>query len=509
MTDRIPLRRVLVSLSAKEAFLPLLEVLQKRDVEILASGGTAAYLEERGLPFRSIEDWTAGAPLMGGRVKTLHPALHGAILARRDHPEDLAELEARGWGPIDMVICCPYPFERGRIETIDVGGPALLRGAAKNHEWVAAVSSAAQVPVLVEELEGHEGSLSRETRLRLAREAFRLSARLDAAVARSLDGADPGEPFPERLLLDLPRLSPLRYGENPHQRAALYASPFEGGGIAQARLLSEDGELSCNNILDGDAACRALEGARRATAVVIKHGTPCGFAEGDTIAEALDRAFEGDPLSAYGSVVALNRSCDEAVVTCIRQGKRFVEVLMAPDFEEEALRRLRRRRKLRILPLALPAGEPGLELRSVGGGILVQERDAHPSSLDVTVAGAIELPSSLDRDDLDFAWRCVEAARSNAVVLVKDRQLVGVGAGQCSRVDAMELACRKAGERARGGLCASDAFLPFPDAVERAAEAGVVAMLQPGGSIRDAEVLAAADRLGLAMLFTGRRAFRH
>jgi phosphoribosylaminoimidazolecarboxamide formyltransferase/IMP cyclohydrolase len=471
--------------------------------ELVASGGTAAYLEELGLAVTPVEDLTEVPELLGGRVKTLHPAVHAGILARRDREDDLAALDEHAIEPFDVVCVNLYPFERAReVEMIDVGGPALLRAAAKNHAHVAAVSRPEQYEAVLVELQ--TGTVSDATRRRLAADAFALTATYDAAIAAWLED----EELPSRPTVALEKELDLAYGENPHQRAAYYA---ERG--AAAHLLSgveqlHGKPLSYNNLNDLAAARLLLRELDAAACVIVKHANPCGAAEADTAEAAYERALACDPLSAYGGVVVLDRPVDESLGG--RLAQQFLEVLLAPDYDEAALSALQAKPALRILRGGEELG-PGLAYRSVPGGVLVQERDAAiDEQQDMQVVCGE--PTEEQWRDLVFAWRVCKHVASNAIVLAKHRMAIGIGAGQQSRVDAVRLAVDKARERVHdlsGAALASDAFFPFADGPGLALEAGIRAIVQPGGSKRDDEVIDAVRKAGAAMVFGGRRHFRH
>ncbi|HWE39657.1 MAG TPA: bifunctional phosphoribosylaminoimidazolecarboxamide formyltransferase/IMP cyclohydrolase [Isosphaeraceae bacterium] len=535
MPDVVPIRRALLSVSDKHGLIDLAKALAARGVTLLASGGTRTALAGAGLEVVEVAEYTGQPEILGGRVKTLHPKLHGGILARRDVPGDLDALAAQGIEPIDLVVVNLYPFEmtvirpdvtdEEAIENIDIGGPSLIRGAAKNHAHVAVLVKPDQYPRLVEQLDQHGGTTA-AFRRELCREAFNLTALYDMGISYYLrrrdriDEGDANEPFRKYLPVGFERRSVLRYGENPHQRAASYgAIPAEPGpNLVNARVLHGK-ELSYNNLLDLDSALRLVATFAEPAAVVLKHNNPCGAALGEAMAEAFERAYEGDPLSAFGGIVGLNRPVDRAAALRMTEPGRFLEAILAPGFEPEALEVLTTRptwkNSVRLLALDAPIGPDafrpgGFDLRRVVGGLLVQDWDAIGE--DPLTEGQVptrRAPTAEERRDLAFAWRVCAAVKSNAIVLAKGRQLVGVGAGQMSRLDSVRIAVEKAGDRARGAVLASDAFFPFRDGPDLAAAAGVTAIVQPGGSRRDDETLAACDEHGLAMLLTGRRHFRH
>ena len=498
----------LFSVYDKTGLVDFARPLARRGVELVASGGTARILRQAGLPVRAVSDLTGSPEILGGRVKTLHPAVHGPILSRRT-PADRAELAGLGWGEIDLVVVNLYPFERtaagtqssleAAIEQIDIGGVALLRAAAKNFAHVTVVCDPADYAPVLAEIEA-QGEVSPETRRRLAVKAFARTAVYDAAIYRYLAGDD--SLLPERLVLHLRKLTDLRYGENPHQRAALYAPPGVTGPLGGELLQGKP--LSYNNLLDLDAAWRAAVGFERPTLVIVKHLSPCGIASAGALAEAFPLALAGDPVSAFGGVIAANRPFDGPTARAL--GDLFVEAIAAPAFTDEAREALSGRKGCRLLELSRAAPD-AIEVRSVQGGLLIQERDTGDEAEWQAVTS--RAPTQAEMETLRFAWRAVAHVKSNSILLARGEAAVGIGGGLPSRVDAVRLAVVKAGERAHGAVLASDGFFPFPDGVELAAQAGVTAVVQPGGSVRDQQVIEAAGRLGLAMCFTGVRHFRH
>ena len=512
--DRLPIRRALVSVFDKSGLDRLAGALAAAGVEVVSTGSTAATLEGHGLAVTRVEELTGFPELLDGRVKTLHPRVHAGLLADRSLPGHRAELESAGIAPFDLVVVNLYPFEETvadpgvepslAVERIDVGGPAMVRAAAKNHAWVAVVCDPAGYR-LVEQALAAGGTTLAERRT-LAARAFARTAAYDAAVAAWMGE---GKGFPDRLVAAGRLRQPLRYGENPHQGAAFYATDGPGGpwGLGAAEQVAGK-ELSYNNLLDADAALAlAAEHGDRPFATIVKHTNPCGAAFGTTLEEAYAGALEGDPVSAYGGVVGLSRPLDAA--TAKRIAAIFTEVVVAPGFEEEALAVLAAKKSLRLVRVD-PARPPGrLALRSVAGGLLAQEPDPggdDPASWSLQ-AGDLPAPALLA--DLALAWSVAASVKSNAIVLARDGRVVGVGAGQQSRVDSVRIAVAKAGDRAHGAAAGSDAFFPFADGVEALAAAGVRAVAQPGGSVRDPEVTAAAAAAGVSMLHTGRRHFRH
>ncbi|HEV3164795.1 MAG TPA: bifunctional phosphoribosylaminoimidazolecarboxamide formyltransferase/IMP cyclohydrolase [Isosphaeraceae bacterium] len=531
MEDVVPVRRALLSVSDKRGLVELARVLAEGGVSLLASGGTRTALAEAGLEVTEVSAYTGQPEILGGRVKTLHPKLHGGILARRDVPEDLAALEAQGIEPIDLVVVNLYPFEatiarpgvtfEEAIENIDIGGPSLIRGAAKNHTHVAVVTSPEQYPPLLEQIQSLGGT-ALAFRQVLARAAFEMTALYDAAITGYLMssptlGGESG-PFPEAVDLGFVRRALLRYGENPHQRAAFYVEPgVPGPNLAAARAIHGK-ELSYNNLLDLDSALRLVRLFAEPAAVILKHNNPCGSAVAGTLAEAFELAYEGDPVSAFGGIVGLNRPVDRAAAERLIVPGRFIEAIVAPGYEAEALSLLTTKptwkHSVRLLELGGPIGPDspppaGFDLRRVEGGLLVQDWDAMEDDPTAGTVPTRRTPTDDERAALGFAWRVCQAVKSNAIVLAKGRQLVGVGAGQMSRLDSVRIAVEKAGPRARGSVLASDAFFPFRDGPDLAASAGITAIIQPGGSKRDNETLAACDEHEIAMILTGRRHFRH
>jgi len=503
-------RRALVSVSEKRGVAEFARRLHGMGFEIISTGGTAKALEENRVPVTPVSEVTGAPEILGGRVKTLHPTIHGGILANLEDPGHVTELVEHGIGPIDLVCINLYPFEetvageaseKEAIEQIDIGGPAMLRAAAKNFRSVIVVPSPVFYKEVLTGLET-EGEVSLEIRRRLALAAFHRTARYDAAIAGWFEQE---EQLPELLTMRYEKVLHLRYGENPHQRAAYYA------GIGQHHLLSgveklQGKDLSFNNLGDLDAARSMLaELGDSAAAVIVKHATPCGAAVGETVQEAYQKALASDPVSAFGGIVALNGPVDGELAGEIT--KVFTEVLVASEFTPEA-REAFAAKPNTILLEAGPLELPELSANDVTGGLLLQDTDVTEDGSEYRVVTRKELAPE-QMADLLFAWRVAKRVRSNAIVLARGGATVGIGGGQTSRVDASELAVRKAGERTRGAVAASDAFFPFADGVEALAEAGITAVIQPGGSRRDEEVIEAANERGVAMVFTGRRHFLH
>jgi phosphoribosylaminoimidazolecarboxamide formyltransferase/IMP cyclohydrolase len=498
----IPVRRALISVYDKTGLVDFARGLAELGVTLLASGGTSTALADAGIPVTLVEEVTGAPEMLGGRVKTLHPRIHGGILADRGQAAHGADLAEQGIEPIDLVVCNLYPFlERPSIETIDIGGPTMVRAAAKNHAWVGVVTDPARYDAILAELRADGGRLSSATRRDLALEAFAHTAGYDAAIVRWLDP----EPLPRHLILPLEKAAALRYGENPHQGGARYRDRL-GGGWLDGMVQHGGKELSFINLLDSESAWRLVNSFDVPACVIVKHANPCGVALGTGPADAYRKAFECDSLSAFGGVVALNRPLDEETAAAI--GEVFTEVVLAPSFAPAALESLARKKNLRLLECP-PYTPGGLDLRRAGGGFLVQETDPPDEDRSTWKVVTKVAPTDEQMDDLAFAMKVCAATGSNAIVLAKDRVAYGIGAGQQSRVHSSEMAARKADGRARGGVCASDAFFPFRDAVDAAVAAGAAAIVQPGGSIGDDKVIAAADEAGVAMVFTGRRHFRH
>jgi len=516
----------LLSVSDKQDLIPLAEGLLRHGYRLLSSGGTAATLAAAGLPVTKVSEHTGAPEILGGRVKTLHPRIHGGILARRSDPSHQADLAAQAIDPIDVVVVNLYPFQRTvadpavafetAIENIDIGGPAMVRASAKNHADVAVLTAPLQYPGFLAALDA--GAVDGDLRRRLALEAFQHTASYDAAIAAWLasrltdeptGGEDPVEAAPLRL--ELPARQTLRYGENPHQQATWHSSPAAGwGGASQL----QGKELSYNNLLDLDAALATVRefgygpGSQPA-AVVVKHTNPCGVATGTGTTDALTRALDADRVSAFGGIVALNTPVDAASAGQLTS--LFLECVVAPAFDAEARSLLAAKANLRLLELSPEAiGRASRrQLRTVLGGVLAQDLDDQPVDESVWQVVSARQPSDAELDDLRFAWKLVRHVRSNAIVVAKAGQSLGVGAGQMNRVGSARLALEAAGERAVGAVLASDGFFPFDDTVRLAAGHGIGAVIQPGGSVRDADSIAACDELGLAMVVTGRRHFLH
>jgi phosphoribosylaminoimidazolecarboxamide formyltransferase/IMP cyclohydrolase len=521
-----PIRRALISVSDKTGLVPFAAALVARGVALISTGGSARTLAEAGLPVTEVAAVTGFPEMLDGRVKTLHPAIHGGLLARRDREDHQAALAKHGFAEIDLLVSNLYPFEQTVasgadretcIENIDIGGPALIRGAAKNHEFVAVVTDPADYSVLLAEMAANDGAVGLRMLRDLARKAYATTASYDAAIA-SWMAREEGIDFPETVVIAGRLVERTRYGENPHQSAAFYRTGAARRGAATARQL-QGKELSYNNYADTDAAFELAAEFTEPAVAIIKHANPCGVAIGANLREAWERALRCDPVSAFGGIVAVNQPLDAATAEAIE--KLFVEVVIGPEIDEAALELLGRKRRLRVLVTGgMPDPKaPGWLVRSVAGGLLLQDRDresAGRANLKVVTKRA---PTEAEIADLLFADTVAKHVKSNAIVFVKDRATVGIGAGQPSRVDSVRIAAMKAAEAARaagvteplthGSVVASDAFYPFADGLEAAIAAGATAAIQPGGSRRDPEIIAAADAAGMAMVFTGLRHFRH
>jgi phosphoribosylaminoimidazolecarboxamide formyltransferase / IMP cyclohydrolase len=519
----LPVRRALLSVSDKTGLPDFARALAKRNIEILSTGGTAKLLADNGVPAREVSSYTGFPEIMGGRVKTLHPKIHGGLLGRRGVDE--AVMALHGIEPIDLLVVNLYPFAETvarpgcsypqAVENIDIGGPAMLRAAAKNHEAVAVVVDPTDYQTVLAELEAHEGGTTLATRSRLAAKAFAHTARYDTMVASYLGAAHnvPADRFPSTLPLVFDKAQDLRYGENPHQHAAFYREPALRGACVSAAKVLQGKDLSFNNIADADTAIECVRQLDGAACVIVKHANPCGVSVAATPLEAYDRAYRTDPTSAYGGIIAFNRELDATTASAIVD-RQFVEVLAAPSIAADAARILAGRPNVRVLELGdlsrSPCGE--LEYRSVTGGLLVQTRDAETVTESALKVVTQRKPTPAELADLQFAWRVCKFVKSNAIVFAKQRMTIGVGAGQMSRVYSSRIAAMKAADEqleVSGSVMASDAYFPFRDGLDVAAEYGIKAVIQPGGSKRDPEVIAAADEHGMAMVFTGMRHFRH
>lgn len=512
MTERIAVARALVSVSDKSHLDTLARALRDAKVEIVSTGSTAATLREAGIEVTDVATVTGFAEAFDGRVKTLHPAIHGGILADRRNPSHVQQLEDLAIGPIDLVVVNLYPFESTVaagapadevIENIDIGGPAMVRAAAKNFHSVAIVVDPADYEWVATAVVS--GGLDSSQRRALAAKAFAHTAGYDAMVSSWFQRLA-GEDFPDSLTLSARRLSDLRYGENPHQRAALYRRPLSEPGLAHATVV-QGKEMSFNNFLDADSALRALDGFDEPTVAIIKHQNPCGIASADSILGAYLLAHAGDPVSAFGGVIALNRALDRETAEAISEV--FTEVIVAPAIDPEAELLLAKKPNVRVLLLPADYRADVRDYRVISGGLLVQQPDRQCSPVSEWTLMAGESPDSETSASLEFAWRAVRSVKSNAILLAQATASVGIGMGQVSRVDSCRLAVSRAGERAHGAVAASDAFFPFADGLKILVEAGVSAVVQPGGSVRDEEVIETAQKYGVTLFHTGERHFLH
>ena len=507
-----PIRRALISVSDKNGIVDFARELARFDVEIISTGGTAKTLRDAGLKVRDISEITGFPEMMDGRVKTLHPRVHGGLLAIRDNADHVAAMQQHGIEPIDLVVVNLYPFaetikregvtREEAIEQIDIGGPAMIRSAAKNSQDVAVVVSPNQYPGVIDELKIHSGALSLNTRRQLAQAAFEQTAQYDAMVSSYLAGSS--GPLPDRLTWTMKKVSDLRYGENPHQKAALYQT--SGAGIANAEILSGK-EMSFNNYVDAEAAWQLVCDFEQTACAIIKHTNPSGAALGNTPTEAYQKALATDTVSAFGGIVAFNRTVDAAAAQEV--SKIFTEVVIAPEYDLEALELLRARKNLRVIRMTSMEQSRKVEVKEIGGGMLVQTADDHKLSRDALKVVTERQPSEEEIRALLFAWTVCKHTKSNAIVYAREGQTVGVGAGQMSRVDSVKIGAMRAQLPLAGSVLASDAFFPFRDGIDQAAQHGITAVIQPGGSVRDDEVIAAANEHGLAMVFTGVRHFKH
>jgi phosphoribosylaminoimidazolecarboxamide formyltransferase/IMP cyclohydrolase len=517
------IERALISVSDKSGLTALAQGLTAAGVELYSTGGTRRFLESEGFAVRDVAAYTGFPEMMDGRVKTLHPKVHGGILCRRDNPEDMQALKSHGIASFELVIVNLYPFaaaaarpgaaDEDVIEQIDIGGPSLVRAAAKNHAFVTVATDASQYAAVLEQV-SNSGCTTFELRRQLAGAAFAHTAGYDTAIADYFARSAESEAFREYWRLDLHRKETLRYGENPHQRAALYAeSGAPGANLVSARQRNGK-ELSYNNLLDLDSALAIVRSLPGAAAAVIKHNNPCGASSAAELSAAARQALDGDPVSAFGSVLGFNREVDAATAEVLVEPGRFIEAIVAPGFDPVALEILTTKPKwkanVRLMEVGdLSAETPRWEYRRLAGGMLIQEADNLPDPEDAWQTVTQRQPTAAELDDLRFAWAVVRHVKSNAIVLAKGQVLLGVGAGQMSRVDSVQISLTKAGDKAAGAALGSDAFFPFADSIHAAAAAGVKAVIQPGGSRNDGEVIAACDEHGLAMIFTGRRHFKH
>ena len=526
MSEMKTINRALVSVSDKRGIVDFAKRLEGFGVEILSTGGTKRYLTSKGVSVKPVSEHTGFPEILEGRVKTLHPKIHGGILARRKSRAHRTDMEKAGIEPIDMVVVNLYPFEKTvsagcrldeAIEEIDIGGPSMIRSAAKNFEDVTVVIDPSDYECIIQEMEENRGAISRATRLSLAKKVFYLTSRYDNAIFNYLDSLSNGDGFPKELLLSFHRVRELRYGENPHQRAAIYREETADYSISDARQL-HGRELSFNNIIDIDSAVDIVMEFDEPSIVIIKHNNPCGVGISRAgIEDAYKKALSCDPVSAFGGIIGSNRAVKGELATVI--GERFYEAVVAPGFDDEALSILSKKKNLRLIefpPLSRTGkggrGAAGFDIRRVRGGVLMQTED-----VDDVVIGDLKVvtkrrPSKKEMDTLLFAWKVCKHVKSNAIVFARDGRTIGIGAGQMSRVDSVRIGMMKAtdaGLDLKGSVMASDAFFPFKDSIEIAAEAGVRSVIQPGGSIRDEEVIESANKHDIAMVFTGMRHFRH
>ena len=515
-------QRAILSVTDKSGLVEFARKLAALNVELVSTGGTAKLLRESGIAVKDISELTGFPEMLDGRVKTLHPKVHGGILHRREDSGHRAAVAEHGIPAIDMVVVNLYAFEKTAakagvpfeeiIENIDIGGPSMIRSAAKNFQDVAVVTSPADYAAIAEELSRSDGALSKETKWRLAQKAFATTAAYDSAIASTLErmgdrsessSSQSSAAFPKTLRLQFEKVMDLRYGENPHQKAAMYADN-SGAGVAHARQI-QGKELSYNNLVDLQAAWDLAQEFEETVCAIIKHTNPCGVATGKTLAEAYERALECDPVSAFGGVIGVNRTIDAAAAT--EMAKLFLEVIAAPAFDEGAKAAFASKKNLRLVEV--PAAEQPWVLKNISGGMLVQDSDSHKLSEADQKVVTKRQPTPEEKRALLFAWKVCKHVKSNAILYAREGQTVGVGAGQMSRVDSCKVGAMKAQLPLKGTVAASDAFFPFPDGIEEIAKAGATAIIQPGGSVRDQEVIEAADRLGMAMIFTGVRHFRH
>ncbi|MDR1076590.1 MAG: bifunctional phosphoribosylaminoimidazolecarboxamide formyltransferase/IMP cyclohydrolase [Xanthomonadaceae bacterium] len=525
----LPVRRALLSVSDKSGLTELAQALHAAGIELLSTGGTAKALREAGLPVRDVAEITGFPEMMDGRVKTLHPMVHGGLLGRAG--TDDAVMAEHGIAPIDLLVLNLYPFEQvtaragctlaEAVENIDIGGPAMLRSAAKNFARVAVATAPAQYAKLVEELRANRGALSAATRFELSVAAFNRVAQYDAAISNYLSAITdaPGNgnlaparsDFPGQLNDSYFKVMDLRYGENPHQQGAFYREPQPPAGTLATFTQLQGKELSYNNLADADTAWECVRQFQRPACVIVKHANPCGVAEGDGCGDTYEAAYATDPTSAFGGIIAFNRPLDAATAKTLLD-RQFVEVLIAPDYEPAALDYCVKKANVRVLRIPLAEGHHRTDIKRVGGGLLVQSADLRVIARDELKVVTQRAPTPAELDDLLFAWRIAKFVKSNAIVYAKDHRSIGIGAGQMSRVVSAKIAGLKAADAklvVPGSVMASDAFFPFRDGIDAAAEAGIKAVIQPGGSMRDNEVIDAADEHGLAMVFTGVRHFRH
>ncbi len=517
------IERALISTYDKTGLSEIANALVQRGVEILSTGGTALHLRDARIEITDVSDYTGFPEMLDGRVKTLHPKIHGGLLAQWENAEHAAQAKDNGITPIDMVICNLYPFEATvakpdvtldeAIENIDIGGPTMIRAAAKNYKDVAVLTNPNQYPQIIADLDANDGCLSEDVRFELAKTAFLHTAHYDNAISTYLANLETDGDFGDVLTLRYQKADALRYGENPHQSAAFYRTEIEPAPCAAWAKQLNGPPLSFNNILDLDAALEIVKDFKTPTCAIIKHNNPCGLATAGNLQDAFTNALECDRTSAFGSIVGLNRKVTIQTANTIRDAAKSgvkIEAIIAPSYTEKALSALSRVESRRILETgSLSDSEPILQIRNVTGGVLVQEQDAHNIKKNDLQFATKRKPTDNEIKSLLFSWKACKHVKSNCILLAQGTQTVGIGAGQMSRVDAAIIAVRKAGEKAKDAVLASDAFFPFPDGVEIAGEAGIRAIIQPGGSVNDESVIETADAYGMAMVFTGVRHFRH
>lgn len=510
------MNRALISVSDKTGILEFARELQALGVEIISTGGTATMLAEKGVKVTGISEVTGFPEILDGRVKTLHPNIHSGLLAIRDKEEHRQQIEELGIQPIDLVVVNLYPFRETisksnvtyeeAIENIDIGGPTMLRSAAKNHAFVTVVVDARDYPIILNEMKN--GGVTIETKRRLAAKVFRHTAAYDSLISNYLT-EQIGEEWPDQYTVTYEKAQDLRYGENPHQKAAFYRNPLAKSGTLSTAEQLHGKELSYNNINDADAALKLVKEFEQPAVVAVKHTNPCGVGIGNNVFDAYQKAYESDPVSIFGGIIAANRKIDRS--TAEKMKEIFLEIIMAPDFDEEALALLKEKKNLRLLRVGDVRKEPVPErlISTVSGGVLIQEEDVKQISSEDLRVVTERKPAEEEIEQLLFAWKVVKHVKSNAIVLTKDYQTIGVGAGQMNRVGSAKIAIEQAGAKAIGSFLASDAFFPMSDTVEEAAKAGITAIIQPGGSIRDEESIEAANKHGIAMVFTDIRHFKH
>jgi len=513
------IQRALVSVSKKDGLLDFAKGLNEMGVEILSTGGTAKILKDNNIPVIQVSDYTKFPEIMDGRVKTLHPLIHGGLLGKRDDKKHVEEMKKHGIKPIDMVVVNLYPFEETiskngvtldeAIENIDIGGPSMLRSSAKNFQDVAVVVNSDDYEDILAEMEENDGAISYDTKMKLSVKAFKHTARYDSLISKYLESKVEGEGFPSILNLQFEKITDLRYGENPHQKAAFYENiGLNKGTLSKAKQLHGK-ELSYNNILDLNAALELVREFDETAAVIIKHTNPCGVAIGNNLVSAYREARETDPLSAFGGIIGFNKNVDEETAKEI--ASTFIEAVIAPDYDESALAILKEKKNIRLLKLSnfKEKTEKEYDLRNVSGGLLLQDKDSVTLNEDNLKVVTNRQPTEKEWSAMRFAWKVAKHVKSNAIIYATENETVGIGAGQMSRVDSSKLAAMKANKPIQGTAMASDAFFPFRDSVDEAAKVGGTAIIQPGGSVKDEEVIAAANEHNIAMVFTGIRHFKH